>query len=165
MDNSSLNSQNNSKKTYSRLKSSSLFHFLKTPKVDETKPKKKIIATEVKPSLREDFKKTFLPLLIDVFELRQMIDTYKTQKISPELSFLGKVSKTPQEVLEQLKQLQNDVEESQRWCNGVILQISKGINEAKEALDLIENPNDPLDKPKKTSKLKLLKHLLSKFRR
>ncbi len=153
----SLSKPKQKDKKYSKLKSSSLLHFFASKSSSQTKAKKKIIATNIQPGLREEFKKTFLPLLIDVFELRQMIETYKTQKTSPELSYLGKVSKTPQEILKQLEQLQNDVEESQRWCNGVILQISKGIKEAKEALELLENKTPPASgeiPPKKQSSFK-----------
>lgn len=71
-----------------------------------------------------------------------MIETYKMQKNSPELECIGKVSKTPQEILSHLEQLQQDIEESQRWSNGVILQIAKGIDEAKEALEMIQKSDE-----------------------
>ena len=70
----------------------------------------------------------FLPLLIDVFELRQMIDNYKSNSSES-------IEKSPQQILERLEELQGDIEETQRWCDGVILQIAKGIKEAKDALD------------------------------
>lgn len=132
-------------KTYSKLHSSFFSNFTtKTLKEEKKTPKKKIIPTTAQSGLREEFKKTFLPLLIDVFELRQMIETYKMQKRSPELECIGKVSKTPQEILSHLKQLQLDIEESQRWCDGVILQIAKGIDEAKEALEMIQKEEEPV---------------------
>ncbi|MCH9630942.1 MAG: hypothetical protein S4CHLAM37_09530 [Chlamydiia bacterium] len=130
-------------KSYSKLHSSFFSHFtVKSLKTEKQTSKKKIIPTTAQSGLREEFKKTFLPLLIDVFELRQMIETYKMQKKSPELECIGKVSKTPQEILNNLKQLQQDIEESQRWCSGVILQISKGIEEAKEALEMIQKEDE-----------------------
>lgn len=129
---------NSHKKIYSQLHSSSFSdHFKPSSTLNE--PRKKIVPTIAHSGLREEFKKTFLPLLIDIFELRQMIDTYKIQQQSPKLSYFGKVSKTPQEILIQLKQMQLDIEESQRWCEGVVLQISKGIKEAQEALKLLES--------------------------
>ncbi len=94
---------------------------------------KKIIPSSPLSGMREEFKKTFLPLLIDIFELRQMIDNYKSQTSIP----FQKETKSPKEILERLEIMQTEIEESQRWCNGVILQISKGIQEAKEALDLL----------------------------
>lgn len=74
----------------------------------------------------------FSPLLINIFELRQMIDNYKTQLQSTDQ--VEKTFKLLQEVFAQLEQLQKDIEEALRWCNGLTIQISKGINEAKEAL-------------------------------
>lgn len=162
-------SQENSKenllqdKKYSKIKTSNLLHFFASKSSSQDKVKKKILASNIQPGLREEFKKTFLPLLIDVFELRQMIETYKLQKTSPELSYLGKVSKTPQEILKQLEQLQNDIEESQRWCSGVILQISKGIQEAKEALEILEHNKPSQQAPSKT-KSSAFKTLLKKLR-
>ena len=84
--------------------------------------------------LREDFKKTFLPLLIEVFELRQSIENYTTQLHRPHRFFPAIDTKSPQEILSRLEVLQNDIEESERWCQGVILQIAKGVEEAKRAL-------------------------------
>jgi hypothetical protein len=124
------------KKTYSHLRDSPFSSHFK-PSLTSQESKKKIIPTAAHSGLREDYKKIFLPLLIDIFELRQMIDTYKVQQQSPKLRYFGKVSKTPQEILLQLQHMQLDIEESQRWCEGVILQISKGIQEAKEALELL----------------------------
>jgi hypothetical protein len=101
---------------------------------DEAKPKK-IIATKVKKDLRETFRKTFLPLLIDVFELKQMVSTYKLHKESPELRYLGKVQKKPTEVLKELEEMHNDVEETLLWCNGVMKQVSKAMQEAKQVIE------------------------------
>ena len=109
--------------------------------------------------MREEFKKTFLPLLIDVFELRQMIENHKIRSHTPFQFPIDKISKTPHEILEQLQLLQGEIEESQKWCEGVILQISKGIAEAKEALEYLENP-----KPEE-KKISLLKKILSWVKR
>ena len=92
--------------------------------------------------LREEFKKTFLPLLIEIFELRQSIENYKSDLQSSEPMSSESPSKSPQEILLRLEQLQKDIEESQRWCDGVILQIAKGIEEAKETLDLIKGEKE-----------------------
>lgn len=35
--------------------------------------------------------------------------------------------------------MQSEIEESKRWCEGVIVQVAKGIQEAKEALEFLEN--------------------------
>ncbi|MBM3200994.1 MAG: hypothetical protein FJZ56_01130 [Chlamydiae bacterium] len=116
------------KKVYTRLDPFSLGvdpHSFARP-VDE--PVKKIISTPKRQSTREDFKKTFLPLLIEVFELRQMIKGHQIR--NP----LETVTKSPQEIVKQLQLLQNEIEESQKWCEGIILQISKAIDEAKTAL-------------------------------
>ena len=123
------------KKVYKKLDSSPLSQTI--PSFSQKPSEKKIILTSATKGLREEFKKTFLPLLIDIFELRQMIDNHKSQKESPSVP-LGKVSKSPREILEQLEQRQKDIEEAQRWCDGVILQIAKGIEEAKEALAILD---------------------------
>ena len=56
-----------------------------------------------------------------------MIDNYKSNSAE-------EIEKSPQQILEKLEELQGDIEETQRWCDGVILQIAKGIEEAREAL-------------------------------
>lgn len=110
---------------------------------DQEKPKKKILPTTKKTGLREEFKKTFLPHLIDIFELRQMVRNYKKEKASPSpVSFHTTALKCPKEVLEKLEQFQHDVEEAQRWCAGMIMQISEAIQEAKDALENLE-PSSP----------------------
>jgi len=145
------------KKVYSKLDSSPLSENIPPPSsFTSPSPSKKIIPSSATKGLREDFKKTFLPLLIDVFELRQMIDNYKSQAESSSPLPMGKVTQSPREILERLEQLQNDIEETQRWCEGVILQIAKGIEEAKEALELIEG---------KEPEQGLLKKLLKKWKR
>jgi len=113
-------------------------------RADQEKPSKKIIPSSKIKGIREEYKKTFLPLLIDVFELRQMIQTYKKKKDPLIFSPLNKPKKSPQEILNRLTQLQQDIKESKRWCEGVILQIEKGIEETREALQLIENPQKNL---------------------
>lgn len=142
------------KKVYRKLDSSPLSESITLTNPPSDSEPKKIIPTTATKGLREDFKKTFLPLLIDVFELRQMIDNYKTQMQSSETVNIEMISKSPEEILERLEQLQKDIEESQRWCDGVILQIAKGIEEAKEALTL---NNDAKEES-------LLKRLIRRFK-
>lgn len=149
-------------KTSDKLGSAFFCRFTQKKDPHKTSFGKKIIPTIAHSGLREEFKKTFLPLLIDVFELRQMIDTYKMHKNAPKLGYMGKVSKTPQEILKQLEQLQEDIEESQRWCNGVILQIAKGIGEAKEALEIIQNRPPVQEEP--ILKLSFIKQFIAKIR-
>lgn len=146
------------KKVYSKLDASPLSNPIPSPShfSQDTSPKK-IIPSSATKGLREDFKKTFLPLLIDVFELRQMIENYKSQVESPSPLPMGKVTLSPQEILKQLEQLHNDIEETKRWCEGVILQIAKGIEEATETLELLDE--------KETENEGLLKKLLKKWKR
>ncbi len=123
---------------------------------------KKIVPSSKISGLREDFKKVFLPLLIDVFELRKRIQNYK---LGPKSPFMLKAEATcPAEILNQLTILQKDIEESKRWCEGVILQISKGIEEAKEALQYIEKMGDKSVNEEKSPSLKtrLCKFFLKK---
>lgn len=122
------------KKIYTKMYHSSISALQR----DKERPTKKIIPSTKLVGIREEFKKTFLPLLIDVFELRQVIRTYKNGEDPSILNSFHKAKKSPQEILERLTALQLDIEESRRWCEGVILQIAKGIEETKEALQLIE---------------------------
>lgn len=128
-----MNKSNFKKKVYRKLDASPLSESIAFSQMSTPKEPKKIIPSMATQGVREKFKKTFLPLLIEIFELRQSIDNYKTELQTQSISTEG-VTKTPQEILSRLEQLQKDIEESQRWCDGVILQIAKGIEEAKEAL-------------------------------
>ena len=95
---------------------------------------KRIVPTSVISSLREQFKKSFLPLLIEIFEMRQMIANHKAESEGSPLP-LGKLNRSPEEILAALKAKQEEVEEAQRWMSGVISQISKGIEETKEMME------------------------------
>ncbi len=130
------------KKVYSKLSGSPLGDALheNVPKKSETG--KRIVPSSPLSGRREDFKSSFLPLLIDVFELRQMIKNHKQAENSSPIP-LGKLSKTPEEVLQQLESMQNEVEEAQRWFDGVILQISKGVEEAKDVLGISREKKEP----------------------
>lgn len=123
-----MNKANFKKKVYRKLDSSPLSESISLSSITSTINPKKIIPSTATKGLREKFKMNFLPLLIDVFELRQMIDNYKSNSSES-------IEKSPQQILERLEELQGDIEETQRWCDGVILQIAKGIKEAKDALD------------------------------
>ncbi len=101
----------------------------------EQKPtEKKIITASTQSSLRELFKKTFLPLLIDISELRLMLEDCKLQKTSGRLFQIDSMEKSPEDILKRLEQLQDDIAETRRWCEGVITQIDRGIDEAKDLL-------------------------------
>ncbi len=134
------------RKVYTKMYNSSMSQI----KADCEKPQKKIVPTSKKLGMREEFKKTFLPLLIDVFELRQMIQNAKAANASSLLKSLGKKPLTPEHILEKLENLQEDITESKRWMEGVIAQIDKGITEAKEALENVHEqamPTEPSSFP------------------
>lgn len=117
---------------------------------EETRIKKIIPSTKIN-GIKDDFKKVFLPLLVEVFELRKRIENYKNGTkcfLSPQ-----DTPSCPIEILTKLQTLQKEVEESQRWCDGVIVQISKGIEEAKEALHFIDEKSDKSVMTKKKSSL------------
>jgi len=136
-----------------RLDESPLAESINSQALKQVPSKKKIIATTSKKGLRETFKRTFLPLLIDTFELRQMVETAEVQKEMSPLFPTKEIAKTPREVLEKLQGMQKEVEEAKRWCDGVLLQIGKGIDEAKESLNIKKDEPPP-------SKHSLLKTLL-----
>ncbi len=131
------------KKVYKKLEASPLPSSI--PSFSHEAATKKIIPSIATTGMREEFTKTFLPIMIDVFEMRQMIDTYKTESNAPSIP-LGKETKSPKEILKKLEERQADIEEARRWCDGVILQIAKGIEEAKEALAILEE-NTQAEKP------------------
>lgn len=112
---------------------------------------KRIIPTIPLAGLRENYKKIFLPLLIEVFELRQMIDNWRSQKEPDCTITLDKIEKSPREILEKLEEMRRDVEESQRWCNSLLLQLEKAIEEAEELTDAKEKPQQ--EKPSLLKKL------------
>ena len=149
------------KKSYKRLSTSPLKTSISSKTLSSMHQEssgKKIIPSKASKGIRDAFKETFLPLLIDVFELRQIIDNHKT--LQEEDIVLGKVSKSPREIIERLEQMQEDIIESKRWCEGVILQIERGISDAKEALHLIEQSSTPSPKARSKARnffLRLLK--------
>ena len=152
------------KKIYRKLDASSISENIPSPTSPiKNHSSKQIIPSSTSKGLREDFKKTFLPLLIDIFELRQMIDTYKSQLESSKPFPFGKISKSPFEILERLEALQNEIKETQRWCEGVILQIAKGIREAKEALQMLNGEKAP--PPLSPKRQNFLKNLFMKWKR
>ncbi len=141
------------KKVYTKLDASPFSENIKiNSETGKSESNKKIIPSSPLSGMREEFKKTFLPLLIDIFELRQMIDNYKSQASIP----FQKEAKSPKEILERLEIMQTEIEESQRWCEGVILQIAKGIQEAKEALELLSQRSVQKDSGMKALLKKLL---------
>ena len=140
------------RKVYKKLDSSPLSQTIPPP--THSHSEKKIIPSRATRGLREEFKKIFLPLLIDSFELRQTIDNQKSEKGSSSPLMEKSACKSPKEILKRLEQMQADILEAQRWCDGVILQIAKGIEEAKKALILLEEGEKEQEKPN------LLKRLL-----
>ena len=102
----------------------------------------KIVPSAATKEFEKKIKNIFLPLLTNIFELKQMINRYKMELPSTQTI---KMKLTPREILMELKQLQKDAEESQRWCAGIILQTSKGIEEVKELLLLFKEKSEKND--------------------
>lgn len=112
------------KKVYRKLDTSPLSgNITPTPRSMNSPPKKIVPSTEER-GLREKFKKTFLPLLIEVFELRQMIDNYQSGAVET-------IEQSPETIVNHLEELQKNIEEIQRWSEGVSVQIGKGLEEAR----------------------------------
>lgn len=110
--------------------------------------KKKIVHTRSQKSLRELFKKTFLPLLIDISELRLKLEDYKLQKTSGRIFQMKDFESGPEEILERLEQLQDDISETRRWCEGVITQIERGIDETQELLEFLGKKDEIEQSPR-----------------
>lgn len=136
LDPCSLSSTSAKQKTYSHISQSPISEHLRPSSIPQGS--KKIVPSLASHTLRDEFKKMFLPLLIDIFELRQMLETHRLMKQSPEFRSFGRISKSPQEIVAQLTSMQQEIEEAQRWCDGVVLQISKGIEEAQQTLQVLK---------------------------
>lgn len=150
----------NHRSRFTKLDSKNLSEFFSSNCFKQTETKKKIYPTTVKPSVREKFKKLFLPLLVEVFELRQALETYVGAKKSLEFSYFSDDTKPPSKVLEELTQLKKDIEESKRWCSGVLSQIDKAMDEAKAATD-----HTPSFRPKIDKRKNLFQKIFNRFRR
>ncbi len=133
MDENTQNTQHFQKKVYTRLSKSDLASL--NPKealhqLNEPAQQKKIVATTICNNLKEEFKKNFVPTLIEIFELRQAIANHQLAVDNPLL--YPKSQTSIKEIVNRLKVLQKEIEEAQRWCEGVALQISKGLYEAEK---------------------------------
>lgn len=125
---------NESGKNYKQLDNSPLKEAITSKSFSSfTKSNKKIIPSNAIGGLKETLKKTFLPLLIDVFELRQMIATHQSQKQSP--IPIGKVTKPPEKIHQELTAVLQDIQETKRWCEGVELQVTRALDETQEVLN------------------------------
>lgn len=124
---------------------------------------KKIVATRLNTTLREEFKKMFLPLLIDIFELRQATANWRHHIFNESVIELSIKETPPSQILQKLEDIQKQIQEAQNWCDGVILQISKGLDEAKTLLDEINQKNRQEKRHKKSKNF--LKSLLRLFQR
>jgi len=99
----------------------------------KAKPKK-IIAARIENSVRVALQRTFLPLLIEVFELKGQMQSLIAQKKDPRLKVIEKpVTLTPDQVIDRMRGIQENVEETMRWCEGLLSQLKKGIEEAEKA--------------------------------
>ncbi|MCH9613036.1 MAG: hypothetical protein S4CHLAM102_15380 [Chlamydiia bacterium] len=126
------------KKVYSAHFSNPLSDSIKSQSIASFKGReshtdKKIRPTEAVAGLREEFKKAFLPLFVDMFELKQKIERYKSSQ-SPFVTEEQRSTQTPQEIIRRLNHLKDDIEESKKWCEGMVLEVSKAIEEATTAL-------------------------------
>lgn len=132
------------RKVYTQMYNSSISQI----QADCKKAQKKIIPTNKKLGMREEFKKVFLPLLIDVFELRQMIRNHDSQEKTNAFIPLQKPPHLSREkILNKLEELQEEIAESKRWVEGVITQIDKAVAEAKESLTPAASTAPPPPKP------------------
>ena len=113
---------------------------------------KKIIATKLTSRLQEEFKQTFVPLLIEVFKLRQLTETY--QRATEGDPFITQLTTSPEEILKQLEEMKETLEEAKRWHEGVLSQVTRGLEETRSLLQFIEQENN---QPKQKSLWELLK--------
>lgn len=92
---------------------------------------KKLVAARIENSIRIVLQRTFVPLLIEIFELRQAIDNLYLKKQDPKNLLCEKMVKTPEEILSRLEEIRENVAETLRWSEGLMLQIEKNLEEIK----------------------------------
>lgn len=93
---------------------------------------KKIVAARIENSIRTALQRTFVPLLIEIFEARQAIDILHMRKNEPELAAFEKIARTPEEIIERLVEIRENIEETLRWGEGLQRQVQKTLEEAKD---------------------------------
>jgi hypothetical protein len=141
------------KKIYSKLTISPLRGAIEVS--TDSSSTKKIIATKFVSRLQEEFKQTFVPLLIEVFKLRQVIETYQRAKEGD--PFATQLTTSPEDILRHLEEMQETIEEAKRWQEGVLSQVVRGIEETKAIISFLEEENK---EPKQRSLWELLKQKL-----
>lgn len=127
------------KKVYTRLTTSSLTSSL-SQSISQNAPtpsSRKLSVTQTSRSICDKLKEVFLPLMIEIFELKQSTSGYKNQIFPDELIQVAILKKHPEEILQSLETIQREVEEARNWCEGVLLQLSKASKEAREMLEEI----------------------------
>jgi hypothetical protein len=168
MDEKEQNIKQFQKKVYTRLSKSDLASLNPKESINQltdSLSQKKIIATTIGNNIREEFKKNFVPLLIEVFELRQSINNYKNQQDHP--FSLNQTPNSLKEITNRLEILQKEIEETKRWCESVSLQIAKGLQEAtnSENQSYISEKKDSFTNLKSKFFLKKLLRLFDKKNR
>ena len=124
------------KKIYSKLTVSPLRGAVEVS--TDSSSTKKIVATKFVSRLQEEFKQTFVPLLIEVFKLRQLTENYQREKEGD--PFVTQLTKSPEEILRHLEEMKETIEEAKRWHEGVLSQVSRGIEETKAIITFLEEP-------------------------
>lgn len=87
--------------------------------------KKRIVPTKSGSTFRDKHREIYLPILIQVIELRGKLEQMK----NPDP--LSDSSECPEQILGKLELLESDIIEAQRWCEGVVLQLGKAMEEAR----------------------------------
>lgn len=149
MDEKENNHPHYQKKIYTRLSKSDLSSLNPQEALNplqEPQKQKKIIATTISQNVRDEFKKTFVPILVEVFELRQQIANHLNHDESNPL--FSNSSLSIQEIVARLELLKKEIEETKRWCEGVQLQIEKGLLEAQKTPSENKNLTAPIFRPK-----------------
>ena len=155
--------KNFQKKIYTKLNKSDLDSLNLQDSISKTIPsssQKKIIAISIENKIKEDLKKNFLPLLIEIFELRQMISLHRYQQEHKDLFPSSKTSL--KEIIQRLETLKGEIEEAKRWCDSVSLQLEKGLQESHELQDPCSK-KEPLPESFPRKRRAFLKNLMKLF--
>ena len=131
MNTSLKNATDLSKKVYTRVKKSES----NGPKCSVNLEKRLVLKAGATCSLKEQFKRLFLPLLHDVLELRQCIDQLNLKAKNNVFTLTGCKNKTPEALLADLEILKEQIQDSINWHDSIYKQITNAITDVQKHHD------------------------------
>ena len=114
------------KKIFKKISKETLVPFPSIPAFPKEDPQ-----TEHKLNVHfeKECKSLFVPLLDEIIQMQHHIKS-KTQFY--QLHSVQKQTKSNKDILQKLHQFKASIEESKRWCDSLLMQIEKGIEELEK---------------------------------